>query len=86
MASPDPLAQLEAQRAHFASDEHIREEVAMWADTTPEQRLEVLAAMSEANDAMLERVDDAALERMWRLREPPADTVAILETLAKARR
>lgn len=86
MAPPDPLAQLEAQRAHFASDEHIREEVAMWADTTPEQRLEALAAMSAANDAMLERVDDAALERMRRLRELPADVVAILESLAKARR
>jgi hypothetical protein len=82
----DPLAQLLAQREHFASDDHIREEVRIWSDTSPEDRLRELAAMSADNDAMLENVDDAALERMRRLRTPSPDTIAILEQLAKAAR
>jgi hypothetical protein len=86
VAAPDPLTQLEAQRAHFASDRHVYDEVAIWADATPEQRLAELASMSAANDAMLARIDEATLERMRALRAPGPDVVQLLETLAKANR
>ena len=82
----DPLAQLAAQRAHFASDDHVREEVAIWADASAEERLRELDAISADNDFMLARIDDARLERMRTLRALPADTEAILEYLAKAKR
>jgi len=39
---------LEAQRAYFASDDHIRREVAVWADITPEERLAEAAQMCAA--------------------------------------
>jgi hypothetical protein len=84
--APNPSAQLEAQREHFASDEHVREEVRAWADATPEERLRELAAMSAANDAMLARIDEATLERMHRARELPPDTVELLEQLVRAAR
>lgn len=33
--TPEILAMLEAQRQHFASDDHIRREVEAWRDATP---------------------------------------------------
>lgn len=77
---------LEAQREHFASDDHVREEVRMWADTTPEQRLRELDAMSADNEVILARMNDATLARLHRLRELPADALAILENIRKASR
>ncbi len=80
------MTTLDAQRAHFASDDHIREEVEVWADATPQERLAELAAMSAASEFYLARLDDAALIRLRALRELPADTVAILEGIRKASR
>lgn len=82
----DALAQLEAQREHFASDDHIREEVRIWADSSPEERLRELESMSSYNDAMLARIDDARLERLRRARALPPDAIAILERIRSASR
>ena len=82
----DPLAQLEAQREHFASDEHVREEVRIWADTSPDERLRELAAISASNDTMLARLDDARLERMRRLRAVTPEVEAILARIRRASR
>lgn len=84
-SSRDPLDQLEAQRAYFASDDHIREEVAIWADATPEERLRELDAMSADNEAMLARIDDKALARMRELHRLTPDAEAILVNLRRAR-
>lgn len=85
VSSRDPLQQLEAQRAYFASGDHIRDEVAIWADTTPEERLRELDAMSADNEAMLARIDDEALARMRELRAQTPDAEAILVHLRRAR-
>jgi hypothetical protein len=82
----DPLAQLEAQRVHFTSDDHIREEVAIWADASAEERLRELEAISADNAVVLADMDDERLERMRALRTLAPDTEAILEYLAKAHR
>lgn len=82
----DSLAKLEAQRAYFASDEHIRDEVRIWADSTPEERLRELDAMSSENEIMLERMDGARLERVRELRAMSPETQGLLERLRKASR
>jgi hypothetical protein len=79
-------ALLEAQRAHFANDDHIREEVAMWADSTPQERLAELAGMCRDSEFFWSQIDDDALARMHALRELPADTIAVLERIRKASR
>ena len=77
---------LARQVAYFASDDHIRDEVAPWRDASPEERLAMAAQMSEENRAMLDRLPMETVERLWKLRELPADTVAILEKLRKSTR
>ncbi|MEO8841135.1 MAG: hypothetical protein ABI591_17640 [Kofleriaceae bacterium] len=72
---------LELQREYFANDDHIRSEVAIWADSTPEERLAEVAAMTRASAVLLERLDEAQLASLWRTRQLPADTIAILERL-----
>ena len=37
--TPEMLAQIEAQRAYFASDEHIKERAAIWRGVSPEECL-----------------------------------------------
>jgi hypothetical protein len=86
VASPDWLARLEAQRAHFASDDHVREEVRIWAGTSPEERLRELDAMSAENELMLGRIDEAMLARIRELRGPSPDAEAILAGMRKASR
>jgi hypothetical protein len=84
--TPEMRAMLEAQRAYFASDEHIRREVAIWADTTPEERLAELAEMCAAGDFFLSQLDPAALERAL-AREPlPDDSLEIFMALRRQQR
>ena len=79
------LAQLEAQRAYFASDDHIRREVAVWADSTPEERLAEVADMCAMADYFLAQLEPAALERAL-TREPlPADSAAVFVALRQRR-
>jgi hypothetical protein len=81
--TPKMLAVIEAQRAHFASDEHVRERAALWRDASAE---ECLLATREACDmAMRMLAMKSAPERELALRaEPiPADTLRILESLQR---
>lgn len=75
------LAKLEAQRAYFASDDHIRSEVAVWADATPAERLAELARMCVAAAPYAERYEHG-VDSDPAARFPP-DT---LELFAKLRR
>jgi hypothetical protein len=84
--TPEMLAQLEAQIAYFRSDDRIREEVALWADATPEQRLAELPGMCAAADHFLSRLDPAALERALAPEPLPADSIAVLSALRHAAR
>ena len=77
---------LELQREYFASDDHIRSEVAIWADSTPEERLAEVAAMTRASALLLERLDEQQLANLRRVRELPADTLATLERLRRSSR
>lgn len=65
------------------SDEEIRAEVAMWRDTTPEERLAVLASMCAAADRILDRAE-AEGRTVEQPREPlPEDSIAMLEALRR---
>jgi hypothetical protein len=64
--TPEMLAMLERQRAYFSSDDHIRREVEIWKDSTPEERLAELASMCAAGDFFLSRMDPQQLERVLR--------------------
>lgn len=83
--TPEMLAKLEAQRAHFASDDHIRREVEVWRDATPEERLAAAAEMCAAGDAFLARQDPETLERLIRPEPLPADTIELLAALRTSR-
>lgn len=83
--TPELLAQLEAQRAYFASDEHIRREVAVWRDATPAERLAEGAAMCAAGDAFLSRQSPETLERVLRPEPLPDDTIELLIALRRSR-
>ena len=77
------IAMLEAQREYFASDDHIRREVAVWADSTPEERLAVLAEMCRTSDFFLSQLDPEALERaLWR-ELLPADSEEIFMAIRR---
>ena len=77
---------LEAQRAHFASDDHIRREVAVWSDTTPTERLAELAQMCAAGDHFLSQQDPATVERATAPVPLPEDTIELLTALRRAAR
>jgi hypothetical protein len=77
----EQLAMLEAQVAHFASDDHIRAEVAVWRDATPAERLAEVARMCKVADHVLENLEPAQLERVM-TREPlPPESLAILAAI-----
>ncbi len=75
---------LERQREHFASDDHIRREVDIWADATPEERLAEVASMTRASAALVDRLDEHQLAAFLPVRELPADTIALLERLRRS--
>ena len=77
------MAQLEAQRAYFASDEHIKERAAMWRDATPEECLEALRECCEEAEYFLSLKTPEELERVLAPQPIPPDTLAILEALQR---
>ena len=77
----DMLARIEAQRAHFASDDHIRERAAIWRDATPEVCLEAVTGLCADAAYFLSLKDPETLARVLEPPPIPADTVAILEAL-----
>jgi len=78
------LALLEAQRAYFASDEHIRREVEPWRDALPEERLAAVAEMCAAGDYFLSQVDHETRDRVLRPAPMPQDTIEILMALRRS--
>ena len=72
---------LEAQVAHFTSDDHVRAEVAVWSDSTPSERLAELQRMGEAADFYLARLSPEELERVLRPDPLPAESIALLAAL-----
>jgi hypothetical protein len=82
--TPAQLAMLEAQRAHFASDDHIRREVAVWSDATPTERLAELAAMCRAAAHYL-RLHPGSPDPGIEQRYPP-DTLALWTELRRTAR
>lgn len=79
--TPEMLAMLERQREYFSSDDHIRREVAVWRDTTPEERLAEVAEMCAAGDFFLSQLDPQTLERVLKPEPLPDDTISILMAL-----
>ena len=78
--TPEMNALLERQRAYFASDEHIKQRVAIWADTSVAERFSYLG--SEVVDSMTPE----AVERLHRIRSSlPEDTIEILASLRRSR-
>jgi hypothetical protein len=84
--TPEMLAMLERQREHFSSDDHIRREVEVWRDSTPEERLAELAEMCAAGDFFLSQLDPRLLERVLAPEPLPHDTIALLTALRPAGR
>ena len=77
----DELAMLERQVAHFASDDHVRSEVAVWRDATPTERLAELAAMCAAAEHFLSQAEVEG-RAPGVAREPlPEDSIRVLEAL-----
>jgi hypothetical protein len=76
-------ALLEAQRAYFASDDHLRREVEPWRDASPEERLAAVAEMCAAGDYFLSQLDPETLERVLRPVPLPDDTIQILMALRR---
>jgi hypothetical protein len=84
--TPEMLAMLEAQREYFASDDHIRREVEIWRDTTPEERLAEMAEMCAGGAFFLEQLSPEMLERMIEPDPLPDDSAEIFMALRRDRR
>ncbi|MEO8549875.1 MAG: hypothetical protein ABI678_07870 [Kofleriaceae bacterium] len=74
---------LEAQRAYFASDEHILDRATDYRDMTPEECLVEVAELCESAMFFLNMKSDEELERIFDDSPLPADTVAFLEKLQR---
>lgn len=83
--SPEMLAMLEAQRAYFSSDDHIRREVEVWRDASPTERLAELAGMCVAGEYFMSQLGADAQEQLARPVALPDDTIAILAALRRSR-
>ncbi len=79
------LAVLDAQRAWFASDEHIKERAAIWRDATPEECLEAVAELCTEAAMFLSRLSDSELERALAPDPLPPDTARLLEAICRYR-
>lgn len=77
------LAQLEAQRAYFASDEHLVERAAIWHDATPEECLAATFALCDDADALLSLKAPDEIERALARDPLPAETLELLAVFAR---
>jgi hypothetical protein len=82
--TPAQRARLEAQIEYARSDDRIREEVAIWRDATPEERLAEVAEMCAAGDFFLSQLAPDVLERVMRPDPLPPDSIEILMALRGA--
>lgn len=78
-------AQLEAQRAYFASDEHIKERAAIWRDATREECVAAMIDKCREADYFLSLKSPDEIERVLEPEPIPPDTLAILEALQRVR-
>jgi hypothetical protein len=76
---------LEAQRAYFASDEHIIERASRYRDMTPEQCLAEVIDCARAGAQLLAMKSPEELAAVLEPEPLPADTLAILEQLHRRR-
>lgn len=83
--TPEQLAILEAQVAYFASDEHVRAEVDVWRDATPQERLAELQRMCEHADHFLAQLSPDELDRALAPDPLPPESAALLAALRQAR-
>jgi hypothetical protein len=75
--------ELEAQRAHFASDEHVKARAAVWRDASPEEHLVAVIAQCREADYFLDLKSPEELARVLEPAPLPDDTIAILERIAR---
>jgi hypothetical protein len=81
----EQLEMLRRQVAHFASADHVREEISLWHDATPTEKLAELQRMCEVADAFLARLTPERLERAL-VRDPVSpESAALLAALRAAR-
>jgi hypothetical protein len=81
--TPEELALLERQVAHFASDDHIRAEVAVWRDATPEERLAELAEMCAASEHFLDLAEAEGRAVPYEREPLPQSSIAMLAALRR---
>lgn len=79
------LAQIEAQRAYFASDEHIKDRAAIWRDCSPEECLAATIEQCRMAEMFLAMQPPEVLERVIIDTPLPPDAIAILEALQRDR-
>jgi hypothetical protein len=84
--TPEMLAVIEAQRAYFASDEHLKERGARFRDLTPEQCLDLVFDACREAEYFLSLKSPEELERLLAPEPIPADTLMILERLQRSSR
>lgn len=81
----DMLAKLEAQRAHFASDEHIRERASAWRDASPAECLGAVAELCEDAAALVDRLSPSEQDRVLSPPPLPAEVDQLLVRLWQQR-
>ncbi len=81
--TPEMLAELEARRAWFASDEHIRERAARWRGCSPEECLVAVIEQCREAEYFLALKSPDERERVLAPEPIPPDTLAILEQLQR---
>jgi hypothetical protein len=85
MGIAEENAILEAQRAYFASDEHILERAARYREMSPEECLAEVIDCARAGAQLLALKSPEELAAILEPVPLPADTLAILENLQRRR-
>ena len=85
-ALTDANAVLEAQRAAFTGDDHVRREVEPWRDAPPAARLRAFDALCRDTLHWLARLSPAAQERATAPTPLPEDAWPILRVLQRGSR
>lgn len=75
--------ELEARRAYFASDEHVKLRAAVWRGVSPEACLAAVIEQCGEADYFLDLKSPAELARVLQPAPLPADTIALLEAIAR---
>jgi hypothetical protein len=76
-------ARLEAQRAYFAGDDHIRDRAAVWRDASPAECLAAVIDQCREVEYFLSLKPPAELDRVLEPEPIPSATLQILEDLQR---